>query len=84
MTRPTTENKTFPYHYKTNSIGLLKKNEDGPLNYPHHQEDKGGNTEFESLQGNNILIGLFTTENSRKYIIDPKSSESNTEMNNLS
>ena len=61
LIRPTKENKMFPFHVKTNQIGYG--------NYPHHDIDKGGNTDLGDTKTN--LSNLFVVRNSsEKYQVD--------------
>ena len=48
LTRPTKGNNAFPYHVKTNKIGLMlpRRKESETQNFPHHEDDNGGNTQF--------------------------------------
>jgi hypothetical protein len=69
LTRPTSENKTFPYHVKTTQIGLNVDKNSEKENFPHHNEDQAGNTAFEDT---NYLQELFVikTNSSEKYQMD--------------
>ena len=60
LTRPTAGNSTFPYHVKTNQITIAKTDDD-TQNFPHHEENKGGNIYFanDGLQ----ITDLFSMPN---------------------
>ncbi len=66
LTRPTSENKTFPYHVKTTQIGIIVDRNSAKENFPHHIEDKAGNIAFEDT---NYLQELFVikTNSAEKY-----------------
>ena len=86
MTRPTSENKTFPYHMKVNSVGLVKGDPDGADNFPHHKEDMGGNLIFgyENGQGGVMtnIASLFQAEPSTKYQVDGSNSSTESARDN--
>ena len=66
LIRPTPDNKMFPYHVKTNQI---ISNDTASGSYPHHDEDKGGNKNFNNMSSN--LSNLFLIKNNgEKYQID--------------
>ena len=57
LTRPVLSNKAFPYHIKTNQLS--------PASFPHHKEDEGGNTTFQSSFE---LVNMFSESSSKKYV----------------
>lgn len=68
LTRPTPDNKMFPYHVKTNQIGLAKTAEES---YPHHPENVGGNSNFDLKDSGISLSSIFTPQNiGQKYQIN--------------
>lgn len=69
LTRPTSENKTFPYHVKTNQISIKRDKNSEKENYPHHNEEQAGNMAFEDT---NYLKELFVvkTNSAEKYQLD--------------
>jgi len=69
LTRPTAENKTFPYHVKTTQIGLHMDKNTNKENFPHHKEDQAGN---EAFADTNYLQELFVikTNSGEKYQMD--------------
>ena len=63
LTRPTKENKTFPYHVKTNQVGLSNKDHNPDDNFHHHKEDEGGNTQFDDPARTFAISNLFLAPN---------------------
>ena len=71
LTRPTKENKTFPYHVKTNQIGLTNEAHNPDDNIQHHKEGEGGNTQFDDPARSFAITNLFLAPNlGEKYQLE--------------
>lgn len=69
LTRPTSANKSFPYHIKTTQTVPMD-------NYPHHVENESGNVNFNNVTHTvTDLSSIFMTSSHQKYqITDEQSS----------
>ena len=68
LTRPTPGNHSFPYHVTTSKVGIVNTSTE---NFPHHEENRGGNVAFESTEGTIDFNELFRAkQNGDIYVVD--------------